>query len=155
VVPRVDCDSINNSPPTSFQTFLHAGQAESLASTRRIDVEADAFIANGEIDGVPGSAKMGRERIWNRRSVRSYQLLRRNADSLRVAPGRRLASLMPASWNHIVEWLGLLDGLRRASRRRIRLFGRASAFGVLSEESAHQLRRDAEVRFEEPRQGRR
>jgi hypothetical protein len=26
-----------------------------------------------------------------------------------------VASLMPASWNHIVEWLGLLDGLRRAS----------------------------------------
>jgi hypothetical protein len=28
---------------------------------------------------------------------------------------RRLASLMPASWNHIVEWLGLMGGLRRAS----------------------------------------
>lgn len=26
-----------------------------------------------------------------------------------------LASPTPASWNHIVEWLGLLDGLRRAS----------------------------------------
>ena len=26
-----------------------------------------------------------------------------------------VASLMPASWNHIVEWLGLLEGLRRAS----------------------------------------
>ena len=41
-----------------LQTFLHAGQAESQASTRRIDVEANAFITNGEIDGVPGSAKM-------------------------------------------------------------------------------------------------
>ena len=41
-----------------LQTFLHAGQAESQASTRRIDVEANAFITNGEMDGVPGSAKM-------------------------------------------------------------------------------------------------
>ena len=41
-----------------FQTFLHAGQAESQASIRRIDVEANTFITNGEIDGVPGSAKM-------------------------------------------------------------------------------------------------
>ena len=41
-----------------LQTFLHAGQAKSHASTRRIDVEADAFIANGEMDGVAGSAKM-------------------------------------------------------------------------------------------------
>jgi hypothetical protein len=40
------------------QTLLHAGQAESHASTRRIDVEADAFITHGEVDGVPGSAKM-------------------------------------------------------------------------------------------------
>src|SRR4029450_3162511 len=41
-----------------LQTFLHAGQAESQASTRRIDVEANAFITNGEMDGVPGSAKI-------------------------------------------------------------------------------------------------
>ena len=41
-----------------LQTFLHAGQAESQASTRRIDVEANAFITNGEVDDVPGSAKM-------------------------------------------------------------------------------------------------
>jgi hypothetical protein len=27
----------------------------------------------------------------------------------------RLASLVPASWNHIVQWLGLLEDLRRAS----------------------------------------
>jgi hypothetical protein len=26
-----------------------------------------------------------------------------------------VASLTPASWNHVVEWLGLLEGLRRAS----------------------------------------
>ncbi len=41
-----------------LQTFLHAGQAESHASIRLIDVEANTFITNGEIDGVPGSAKM-------------------------------------------------------------------------------------------------
>jgi hypothetical protein len=41
-----------------LQTFLHAGQAESPASIRSIDVEANPFITNGEIDGVPGSAKM-------------------------------------------------------------------------------------------------
>jgi len=41
-----------------LQTFLHAGQAESQASTRRIDVEANAIITNREVDGVSGSAKM-------------------------------------------------------------------------------------------------
>ena len=41
-----------------LQTFLHAGQAESQASIRRIDVEANTFITNGEIDGVLGSAKI-------------------------------------------------------------------------------------------------
>ena len=41
-----------------LETFLHAGQAKSHASTRRIDVEANAFIPNGEINGVPVSAKM-------------------------------------------------------------------------------------------------
>src|SRR4029077_19189865 len=41
-----------------LQTFLHAGQAESQASTRRIDVEANAFITNGEMNGVSSSTKM-------------------------------------------------------------------------------------------------
>ena len=41
-----------------LQTFLHAGQAESYAAIRLIDVEASTFITNGEIDGVPGSAKL-------------------------------------------------------------------------------------------------
>lgn len=35
-------------------------------------------------------------------------------DGIQDAPSW-LASLMPASWNHIVEWLRLMDGLRRAS----------------------------------------
>jgi hypothetical protein len=30
-----------------LQTFFHAGQTESRASTRGIDVEANAFITNG------------------------------------------------------------------------------------------------------------
>ena len=38
---------------------LAAAQTESPAPTRRrSDVEANAFIANREVDGVPGSAKM-------------------------------------------------------------------------------------------------
>lgn len=41
-----------------LQAFHHASQAESRATTRRIDVEANAFITNGEVDGVPSSAKM-------------------------------------------------------------------------------------------------
>lgn len=28
---------------------------------------------------------------------------------------QEVASPMPVSWNHVVEWLGLLEGLRRAS----------------------------------------
>ena len=30
---------------------------------------------------------------------------------------RGMASPMPASWNHIVKWLGLVDGLREAAWR--------------------------------------
>src|SRR5687767_12257851 len=41
-----------------LQTFFHAGQAEAEAFRRRVDVEADAFITNGEIEDVPGAAKM-------------------------------------------------------------------------------------------------
>ena len=41
-----------------LETFPHAGQTESATSIRRIDVEANTFITNREIDGVPGSAKM-------------------------------------------------------------------------------------------------
>jgi hypothetical protein len=41
-----------------LETFPHAVQAQSQASTRRIDVKANAFITNGEMDGVAGSAKM-------------------------------------------------------------------------------------------------
>jgi hypothetical protein len=46
-----------------LQAFLHAGQAESHASTRRIDIEANAIITNGEMNGVPGSAKMHSEML--------------------------------------------------------------------------------------------
>ena len=41
-----------------LQAFLHAGEAEPHASIRFLDVEAHAVIANGEIDGVSGPAKM-------------------------------------------------------------------------------------------------
>ena len=58
VVPRFDCDLDDQLATYQLQTFLHAGQAESQASTRPIDVEANAFITNGEVDDVPGSAKM-------------------------------------------------------------------------------------------------
>src|SRR5688572_29480440 len=44
-----------------LQPFLHAGQAESQASIRRVHVEANSFITNGELDEVPGSAKMHAE----------------------------------------------------------------------------------------------
>src|SRR4051794_22817898 len=40
-----------------LQTFLHAGEAESRAPARRIDIEANAVVANGQVEGVPGSAK--------------------------------------------------------------------------------------------------
>ena len=38
-----------------LETFLHAGQAESETSIRRLHVEAYSFITNGEIDGVAGA----------------------------------------------------------------------------------------------------
>jgi len=41
-----------------LQTFLHAGHAESQTSIRRLDVEANTFIANGEIECAPRSEKM-------------------------------------------------------------------------------------------------
>src|SRR5688572_22757797 len=44
--------------PDQLQAFLHAGQAETQASIRHIDVEADTFVTNGEVDGVPRSAKV-------------------------------------------------------------------------------------------------
>jgi hypothetical protein len=63
VVPRFDCDSMTSLAAYQLQAFLHAGQAESHASTRRIDIEANAIITNGEMDGVPGSAKMHSEML--------------------------------------------------------------------------------------------
>src|SRR5687767_9319807 len=41
-----------------LQAFLHAGQAESQASIRRVGIEASTCIMNGESDRVPGSAKL-------------------------------------------------------------------------------------------------
>jgi hypothetical protein len=52
--------------------------------------------------------------------------------SVTVGLIQSVASLMPASWNRIVEWLGLLDGLDVPGETQVvRLLGRPSAFGVL------------------------
>jgi hypothetical protein len=44
-----------------LETFPHAGHAKSEPLTRRIDVEANAFITNREMDGVLGAAKLDME----------------------------------------------------------------------------------------------
>jgi len=36
------------------------------------------------------------------------------ADNLRLAPERRLASLLPASWNQIASWVKQIEALRSA-----------------------------------------
>ena len=47
-------------PANQFQTFPHARQAQPETSSR-LNVEADTFIANGELDGVTRSAKTNLE----------------------------------------------------------------------------------------------
>src|SRR6476469_7825122 len=44
-------------PANQFQALPHARQAQAETMGRRRNVEADTFIANGELDGVAGSAK--------------------------------------------------------------------------------------------------
>jgi hypothetical protein len=42
--------------------------------------------------------------------------LRGGSDCVKTGlPGRRLASLMPGSWNHLYLWIRAVDGLRMAA----------------------------------------
>ena len=90
-----------------LETFSHAGQAESPALTRDLDVEPRAFITNNQVDGVPDSAKMHLE---TPRLTVSYSVVQGFLKDSEETEGQRRRYV---TWNVLVAEVNLDVSLSR------------------------------------------